>query len=703
MWGSAVGGLLSWEPVDFGLRSAAVREAEAGVARARADEGLTRLAVQNAVGGAFLAVVSAQQALAAADADVQRREVLARAAHTLADNQLRPGAEASRADAELAAARTRAIQARAAVTLGQTTLARLLGIPDGAGRREHDEAAGQRRARHASTVPAPQHPLVQSEQAAVDLARARETVLTKTDRPRLYLQSSVFARGSGANPDGVFDGGADGLGLDRANWAAGVQVVFPNLFDFSEPAVASSRGGRAHARRERALRRSHLDRDESAASGRRHGRCGPRRCAEHARSSSRRATKRGPGARALRRGPRGHRRSRRGAESARRRRVSGCGQRAWTCGARCWRKPSRRATSPRSSSCFAPRERSSHVVDPRGASTTDHGRGRRSSPSRSRPAFAVTRMRADIFPDLDLPVIYVAQPYGGMSPAQMEGFITYYYEYHFLYINGIESVESKSIQNTSLLKLTFHPGTDMAEALAQTIGYVNRARAFMPPGTVGPFVMRFDAGTVPVGYLVFRSDTRSLGEIQDLALNRVRPQFATLPGLTSPPPFGGSQRTIVIRVDPDRLRSYGMAPDEVIRAVTTGNVIMPSGQRQHRRRDAHLADELRRRTDQRSARAADSQRRRHAGVHSRRRLGQRQHRHSDGVCAGERPAGGLHPGHQAPECVDAERRQRGQGQSRTVPGAGARRHHGVLRAGPVEERVGRARSRCCGRRCSARS
>jgi multidrug efflux pump subunit AcrB len=191
--------------------------------------------------------------------------------------------------------------------------------------------------------------------------------------------------------------------------------------------------------------------------------------------------------------------------------------------------------------------------------------------------FAVSRMRADIFPDLDLPVIYVAQPYGGMSPAQMEGFITYYYEYHFLYVNGIESVESKSIQNTSLLKLTFHPGTDMSEALAQTIGYVNRARAFMPPGTVGPFIMRFDAGTVPVGYLVFRSETRSLGEIQDLALNRVRPQFATLPGLTSPPPFGGSQRTIVIRVDPDRLRSYGMAPDEVIRAVTTGNVIMPSG------------------------------------------------------------------------------------------------------------------------------
>jgi multidrug efflux pump subunit AcrB len=167
----------------------------------------------------------------------------------------------------------------------------------------------------------------------------------------------------------------------------------------------------------------------------------------------------------------------------------------------------------------------------------------------------------------------------------MEGYLVYYYEYHFLYINGIESVESKSIQNTGLLKLTFHPGTDMAEALAQTIGYVNRARAFMPPGTVGPFIMRFDAGTVPVGYLVFKSETRSLGEIQDLALNRVRPQFATLPGLTSPPPFGGSQRTIVIRVDPDRLRSSRMAPDEVIRAVVR-QCDHAVGEHQYRRQDA---------------------------------------------------------------------------------------------------------------------
>ncbi len=190
---------------------------------------------------------------------------------------------------------------------------------------------------------------------------------------------------------------------------------------------------------------------------------------------------------------------------------------------------------------------------------------------------AVLRTRIDIFPTLDLPVIYVAQPYGGMSPQQVEGFISYYYEYHFLYINGIESVEAKSIQSTALLRLSFHAGTNMSEALAQTVSYVNRAHAFMPPGTVSPFVIRFDAGTLPVGYLVFSSPSRTLSEIQDLALNRVRPVFATLPGVSSPPPFGGNQRTIVINVDPQKLHAYGLSPDNVVQALTTGNSIQPAG------------------------------------------------------------------------------------------------------------------------------
>ncbi len=192
-------------------------------------------------------------------------------------------------------------------------------------------------------------------------------------------------------------------------------------------------------------------------------------------------------------------------------------------------------------------------------------------------ALAVYRMRVDIFPSLNLPVLYVAQPYGGMDPAQMEGLIANYYEYHFLYINGIHHVESKNVQGMSLMKLFFHPGTDMAQALAETVGYVNRSRAFMPPGTVPPFIMRFDTGSVPVGYLVLNSDTLSVEEIQDKALFRVRPMFASIPGVSAPPPFGGNQRTVVVRVDPDRLRGYDLSADDVVRALTSGNAISPSG------------------------------------------------------------------------------------------------------------------------------
>jgi multidrug efflux pump subunit AcrB len=190
---------------------------------------------------------------------------------------------------------------------------------------------------------------------------------------------------------------------------------------------------------------------------------------------------------------------------------------------------------------------------------------------------AYERMSVDIFPNLDLPVIYVAQPYGGMNPAQMESFLISFYEYHFLYITGIEHVESKSIQGVGLCKLYFHPGTDMSTALAQVVSYVERARAFMPPGTVSPFVVRFDAGSVPVGQLVFTSETRSNAEIQDLALFKVRPVFSTLPGVSAPPPFGGNVRTIIIHVDPDKLRSYNMSPEEVARAIGSGNTILPSG------------------------------------------------------------------------------------------------------------------------------
>ncbi len=164
-----------------------------------------------------------------------------------------------------------------------------------------------------------------------------------------------------------------------------------------------------------------------------------------------------------------------------------------------------------------------------------------------------------------------------MDPAQMEGYLVYFFEYHFLYLTGIEHVESKSTQGAALMKLQFHPGTDMSQAMAETVAYVNRARSFMPPGTVPPLITRFDPGSVPAGYLVFSSETRSIAEMQDAALNRVRPLLSTLSGVSAPPPFGGNARSIVVNLRPDRLKSYHMSPDEVAQAIAEANVVSPSG------------------------------------------------------------------------------------------------------------------------------
>ena len=190
---------------------------------------------------------------------------------------------------------------------------------------------------------------------------------------------------------------------------------------------------------------------------------------------------------------------------------------------------------------------------------------------------ALGQMARDVFPPLGVATIYVAQPYGGMDPSQMEGFLTYYYEYHFLYITGIEHVESKSIQGAALIKLQFYPGTDMSQAMSETVSYVNRARAFMPAGAVPPFVTRFDAGSVPVGYLAFSSATRTVGQIQDLALNTIRPLFATLPGVSAPPPFGSGPRSIVVNLDPERLQAYDLSAQDVVAAIASAETISPSG------------------------------------------------------------------------------------------------------------------------------
>jgi RND family efflux transporter MFP subunit len=191
---------------------------------------------------------------------------------------------------------------------------------------------------------------------------------------------------------------------------------------------------------------------------------------------------------------------------------------------------------------------------------------------------AISRMKVDIFPDLNLPVIYVIQPYGGMDAAQMEGFMVSEYEQHFFYISGIDHIESRTIQSASIMKIVFRSDVkNMASAMTQVQAQVERSRAYMPPGTVAPFVLRFDAGNVPVGYLVLSSTSKQVAEIQDLAFVRIRPMVSTLPGVLTPPPFGGNQRTIVMHLNKERMEAYHLSPDELVDKLATGNMITPSG------------------------------------------------------------------------------------------------------------------------------
>lgn len=190
---------------------------------------------------------------------------------------------------------------------------------------------------------------------------------------------------------------------------------------------------------------------------------------------------------------------------------------------------------------------------------------------------SIKNIPIDIFPELELPSIYIIQPYGGMAPDQMDGFITTRYQDHFLYVSGVRDVEVRTIQGMSILELKFYPGTDMGEAAAEVANNIARSKAYMPEGTVPPQVLRFDASSVPVGQLVFESENRTLNEIQDLASSRVRPMFSKIEGVSSPPPLGGNQRSIVIKVDPQRLRSYKVTPEEVIKAIIANNQPSPAG------------------------------------------------------------------------------------------------------------------------------
>src|SRR5499427_5868266 len=231
VWGSMAGVLLSWEPFDFGYRGANVDVAKAAQGRANAALSLTKLDVVGAVGDAFLQLAAAQQQVKAAQADVDRRQVLATSVHALVKEELRPGADASRADAELAAAKIQLIRSQQVERESEATFAELLGIAGIKVAINADSLLATPTTSYASQSALGNHPAAQVVNSAVFETKAREKVLSKSYYPRFNLQGSFSGRGSGANPDGTFGTGTDGLDLMRHNWAVGLTATF-SVLDF---------------------------------------------------------------------------------------------------------------------------------------------------------------------------------------------------------------------------------------------------------------------------------------------------------------------------------------------------------------------------------------------------------------------------------------------------------------------------------------
>ena len=191
---------------------------------------------------------------------------------------------------------------------------------------------------------------------------------------------------------------------------------------------------------------------------------------------------------------------------------------------------------------------------------------------------AYSQMRVDIFPSLNTPHIYVFLDYVGMSPDQIEGFVVNQLELYFQYVDGIKDINSRNIQQVALCELSFFPGTDMGQAMAQVVAMSDRAMSWMPKGTLPPMIMRMDAGSVPVGYLVLESKEASLGQLGDWAQNLIRPQVQkNVPGTVAISPFGPNMRSIIINVDPQKLRDYNLTPEQVVEALAKGNTIIPAG------------------------------------------------------------------------------------------------------------------------------
>src|SRR5882757_10153903 len=193
-------------------------------------------------------------------------------------------------------------------------------------------------------------------------------------------------------------------------------------------------------------------------------------------------------------------------------------------------------------------------------------------------ALSITRMIVDIFPVIDIPVVLVAWNYPGVTTEDMERRVVFITERAYsTTVNGIQRIESQSIPGIGILKVYFQPGTEIGGAIAQITSVNNSILRSAPPGMQPPGVIQFNASNVTVAQLTMSSKTMSEQEIFDYSLNFIRIRLFTIPGLSTPAPFGGKQCQIIVDLDPALLVAKGFTPTDVVNALQASNVIVPAG------------------------------------------------------------------------------------------------------------------------------
>jgi len=200
----------------------------------------------------------------------------------------------------------------------------------------------------------------------------------------------------------------------------------------------------------------------------------------------------------------------------------------------------------------------------------------------------VMRMPVDLFPTIKIPEVVVATFYNGMPPEEVEMEITSRFERFFTMGSGIDWMESRSLPGVSLIKIHFHPGTNADADVTEISNLAMANLRRLPPGTLPPVVLKFDASSLPVCLVTFQGENLSEAKLRDVAQFSVRDQLAGVPGAVTPPPFGGRYRQIMVYVDPHKLESYRLGVMDVVQAINSANLILPAGDAKIGNRDYQI-------------------------------------------------------------------------------------------------------------------